>query len=253
MSAAPVAFITGAASGIGRATSVEFASRGYAVGVFDLSFEAARKVAEEIQTAGGQALAVEGDVSREGDVQHAVDVITKRFGDLQAAVACAGIEVPGEPTTLNLDQWHRAFAVNVDGVLMTARAAIPSMLRRGPGGAFVAISSESGFYGAAGWAPYVATKHAVVGLVRCMAFDYGPLGIRSNIVAPGYVDTPMAARLFEDAPDERPVWEKRNPLGRFATPEEIAKVVAHLASAESSYTNGSVYMVDGGQSAGIIT
>lgn len=247
-----VAVVTGAGSGIGRATALELASRGYAVGLVDISLAEAEAVADRVVQAGGRAVAVRADVSREDDVQQAVQEVTERLGDLQAAVACAGIEVPGEPTSLEVERWHRAFAVNVDGVLFTARAAVPSMRRRGPGGSFVAISSESGFYGAAGWAPYVASKHAVVGLVRCMAFDYGQYGIRSNIVAPGYVETPMTTRLFEEAPEERPLWERRNPLGRFAQPEEIAKVVAHLLSDDASYTNGSVYMVDGGETAGII-
>jgi meso-butanediol dehydrogenase/(S,S)-butanediol dehydrogenase/diacetyl reductase len=246
-----VAFVTGAGSGIGRASALELASRGYAVGLLDRSRTSVEAVAAEIVVAGGSAHAAVGDVSKEPDVQSAVTDVVAAFGPLKAAVACAGIEVTGDVTTMDLDEWRRAFAVNVEGVMHTARAAIPSIRQRGGGGAFVAISSDAGVLGAAGWAPYTASKHAVIGLVRSMALDYGPEAIRSNVVAPSFVETPMADRIFEGAEDERPAWEKRVPLGRFADPREVARVVAHLVSDEASYTNGHVYMVDGGETAGI--
>lgn len=246
-----VAFITGAGSGIGRSTSLLLASRGYAVGLMDLDAPGVEAVAEEIRLGGGRALAVTGDVSQEADVRRAVEDTTEAFGPLVAAVACAGIAVNGEVTTMDLADWRRAFAVNVDGVMHTARAAIPSIRQRGGGGAFVAISSDAGVIGSADWAPYTASKHAVIGLVRSFALDYGPEGIRSNVVAPAFVDTPMTDQIFEGAEDDRPGWAKRIPLQRFAKPEEVARVIAHLVSDESSFTNGHVYMVDGGETAGI--
>jgi meso-butanediol dehydrogenase / (S,S)-butanediol dehydrogenase / diacetyl reductase len=246
-----VAFITGAGSGIGRSTALLLARRGYAVGLMDMAAPSVEAVAAEIRAGSGRALAVSGDVSEESDAQRAVQATVDAFGTLSAAVACAGIAVGGEITTMDLADWRRVFAVNVDGVMHTARAAIRSIRAGGSGGAFVAISSDAGVIGAAGWAPYTASKHAVIGLVRSLALDYGPEGIRSNVVAPAFVDTPMTDRIFEGAEDERPAWTKRIPLQRFARPEEVARVIAHLVSDEASFTNGHVYMVDGGETAGI--
>jgi meso-butanediol dehydrogenase / (S,S)-butanediol dehydrogenase / diacetyl reductase len=247
----PVAVITGGGSGIGRATAMELASRGYAVGVLDVSGPGSEAVARDIARAGGQAHAVAVDVTRADDVAIAIGDVVERLGDLEVAVACAGIVVMGEAATMDLDEWRRAFSVNLDGVMHTARAAIPLIQRGGRGGAFVAVASDAGVLGATGWSPYVASKHAVVGLVRCMALDYGPENIRCNIVAPAFVDTPMTDRIFAGAEAERPHWEQRIPLRRFAAPEEVAKAIAHLASSDASFTNGLVYMVDGGETAGV--
>ena len=248
----PVTFITGAASGIGRATALTLAERGYAVGLLDLAGDATEDVATEIRAAGGRALAIAGDVSQAMDVQQAVDATVAAFGRLSTAVACAGIVMTGDITTMDLSDWRRVFAVNVDGVMHTARFTLASIRRRGAGGAFVAVSSDAGVLGAADWAPYTASKHAVIGLIRSLALDYGPEGIRSNIVAPAFVETAMTDRIFEGAEDERSTWKKRIPLQRFAEPREVARVIAHLLSDEASFTNGHIYMVDGGETAGIM-
>ncbi|MBS1843041.1 MAG: SDR family oxidoreductase [Actinobacteria bacterium] len=248
-SAIGVAVVTGAGGGIGRATALELAARGYCVGLFDLSEEAAEATAEQARWLGGSTLVAVGDVASAIDVDAAVAATAARFGTLDAAVACAGIEMAGSAIKIDPDQWRRAFAVNVDGVLNLARAAIPAMSPGG--GAFVAISSDAGVTGWRGCAAYVASKHAVVGLVRALALDHGRHGIRSNVVAPAFVETEMTERIFAGSEELRGDYEALIPMGRFADPTEVARVVAHLISPEAAFTNGHVYMVDGGETAGL--
>jgi meso-butanediol dehydrogenase/(S,S)-butanediol dehydrogenase/diacetyl reductase len=245
------AFVTGAGSGIGRATALRLALGGAAVAVFDRDGEAVEAVLEEVKASGGKAIGHVGDVSRGTDLERAIARTVAELGDLEATAACAGIEVTGTVESMSIADWDRAIAVNLTGVMLTARHAIPAMVASG-GGAFVAISSDLGVQGAADWTPYAVSKHGVVGLVRCLALDYGPLGVRSNVVCPSFVKTPMAERILGDAPpEEQQAWERLLPLGRFSSPDEIAAVLFHLLSRESSYTNGLVYMVDGGETAGL--
>jgi meso-butanediol dehydrogenase / (S,S)-butanediol dehydrogenase / diacetyl reductase len=246
---AGAAAITGAGNGIGEATALELASRGYDVGLLDLSEAAAEATADEVRRRGGRAFVAAGDVASPTFVEEAVAATVARFGPLDAAVACAGIEMPGNALKVDLEQWRRAFAVNVDGVLHLARAAIPAM---GPaGGAFVAVSSDAGVTGARSCAAYVAAKHAVVGLLRSLALDFGRRGVRSNVVAPAFVETAMTDRILAGSEEIRTAYERVIPMERFATPTEVARVVAHLVSADASYTNGHVYLDDGGETAGL--
>lgn len=242
------AFITGAGSGIGRAVASLLAERGTRVALFDRSADGLAETASAIAT--DSPVVIEGDVTREEDVVAAVQEATTRFGQLDAAVSCAGIEVTGLVPEMDIDDWHRVIAVNLTGTFLTARHTIPALESAG-GGSFVAISSDAGVQGASGFGAYCASKHGVIGLVRSLALDHGPAGVRSNAVCPGFVETPMADRIFADTdPDERRRWEQTVPLGRFARPEEVAAVVAHLTSDEGRYTNGLVYSIDGGSTAG---
>lgn len=246
-----VAFVTGAGSGIGRATALRLARAGAAVAGFDRDEAALTAVVEEIRACGVEATSHVGDVTSPADVERAVSGTAETLGAIDAVAACAGIEVPGTVADMGLDDWDRAIAVNLTGVMLTARATVPAMAEAGAGGAFVAISSDAGVQGTEAWTPYCVSKHGVIGLVRCLALDYGPAGVRSNVVCPSMVQTPMSERIFADAgPGEREAWSQLLPLGRFAQPPEIADVVCHLLSDESSYTNGLVYLVDGGQTAG---
>lgn len=151
---------------------------------------------------------------------------------------------------MELEAWDRVIGVNLTGTFLTARHTIPAIESSG-GGSFVAISSDAGLQGASGFGAYCASKHGVVGLVRSLALDHGPAGVRCNAVCPGFVETPMADRIFAGTePDERHRWEETVPLGRFARPEEVAEVVAHLTSDQARYTNGITYSIDGGSTAG---
>lgn len=244
------AIVTGAASGIGRAVCLRLAKRGAAVAALDRDEARATEVAHLIAKAGGTAIAIGADVADSAALKAAVDRAAAAFGGLDTAVAAAGIAITGSITTMAEADWHRTIAVNLDGTYLLARHAMPQLIADG-GGAFVAISSDAGIRGSAGFAAYCASKHAVIGLVRCMALDYGPLGVRSNVVCPSFVDTPMAAQLLaEPGIPDRAFYERRAPMGRFATPEEVAEVIAHLSSAEASYTNGMAYVIDGGTTAG---
>jgi meso-butanediol dehydrogenase / (S,S)-butanediol dehydrogenase / diacetyl reductase len=245
------AFVTGAGSGIGRATALRLAQGGAAVGAFDRDEGGVEAVVEEVKASGGQAIGVVGDVTDGEALAAAVARTVAELGGLDATAACAGVEVTGTVESMSQADWDRALAVNLTGVMLTARHAVPAMVAD-RGGAFVAISSDLGIQGAADWTPYAVSKHGVVGLVRCLALDYGPQGVRSNVVCPSFVKTPMAERILNGAgAEEQAAWERLLPLGRIASPDEIAAVIYHLLSRESSYSNGMVYPVDGGETAGL--
>jgi meso-butanediol dehydrogenase / (S,S)-butanediol dehydrogenase / diacetyl reductase len=147
-------------------------------------------------------------------------------------------------------EWQRALDVNLTGVFNVAHHAIPRLVDRG-GGAFTMVSSDAGVQGASGYAAYCASKHGLIGLMRCLALDHGPQGVRTNAVCPGFVETPMADRIFDGtSEDERDFFRRTVPLGRFARADEVAEAIAHLTSEQASYTNGLMYVIDGGATAG---
>ena len=245
-----VAFVTGAGSGIGAAVASRLAARGASVALFDLSKSGVEATAVAIDAAGGRVLPLHGDVSDDGAVEQAVATTVASFGALTTTVSCAGIAVTGTVLDTPVADWQHALAVNLTGVFLTARHTIPQMIQSG-GGVFTAISSDAGVQAAEGFAAYCASKHGVVGLIRCLALDHGPHGVRANAVCPGFVETPMADQIFEGASaDVRQYYASTVPLGRFAKPEEVAAAVAHLTSTEASYTNGLLYLIDGGATAG---
>lgn len=242
--------VTGAASGIGRATALRLAKAGSGVALFDRDEARVEDVIGEIEAGGGRAIGIVGDVTDGDALGKAVARTIEEFDGLDATAACAGIEVTGTVESMAESDWDRAIAVNLTGVMLTARHAIPAMVAR-EGGAFVAISSDFGVQGGVDWTPYIVSKHGVIGLIRCLALDYGQRGVRSNVVCPSFVKTPMADRILSGSPDEQDAWERLLPLRRMASPEEIANVIHHLLSPEASYTNGLVYMIDGGETAGL--
>ncbi|GIK96959.1 MAG: short-chain dehydrogenase [Alphaproteobacteria bacterium] len=245
-----VALVTGAASGIGRAVAMRLASRGAALGLVDRNREALEQVAGEIIAGGGKSRWFGIDVTNSASLASAVDDFAGASGGLDTAVSCAGIAREGLVHEFAIDDWNAVIAVNLTGTFLLAHFCVPWLLKRNEA-SFVAISSDAGIQGAQGYAAYAASKHGVIGLVRCMALDYGPRGLRSNVVCPAFVETPMATEIFGRAPaGTKEFYEKCVPLGRFARPEEVAKVVAHLTSDEASYSNGMVYSIDGGATAG---
>jgi meso-butanediol dehydrogenase/(S,S)-butanediol dehydrogenase/diacetyl reductase len=243
--------ISGAGSGIGRATALVLAKGCVALTLFDRNASALREVACASRSQGAAVLEVTGDASSNADVAAVVEQTIKAYGFLSGVVAAAGIAKKGDVTTLTDDTWANTLAVNLTGPFLLARHAVPHLLQN-PASAFVAVSSDSGIRGSRGYAAYSASKHGLVGLIRCMALDHGPGGLRSNVVCPSFVDTPMAAALLKEDNGiyDRAFYERRVPLGRFARPNEVADAIGHLLSPQASYANGMVYVLDGGTTAG---
>jgi NAD(P)-dependent dehydrogenase (short-subunit alcohol dehydrogenase family) len=232
--------VTGAASGIGAATVARFRRDG--ARVVGLDRNAAALAELEAETV------VSADVTSETSLTKAVDEAASSLGGLDVVVASAGIATRGTVETTTLADWERLFAVNVTGVFLTAKAAIPH-LRRSGGGAIVNVASQLGTVAAAGAAAYCASKGAVIQLTRALAIDHGHEGIRVNCVCPGPTDTPLLEPYFAAAADpaaERLRYSEAQVHGRLVRPDEVADAIAYLASPSATSTIGAALVVDGG-------
>ena len=245
-----VAIITGAGSGVGKATAVLFAREGAKVVVSDIDKERADEVVEEITFTGGTAMAVIADVAKEEDIQNLIDTTVYKYGTVDILVNSAGIMdnfVPAGAVTDDL--WDKVFDVNVTGAMRATRKALP-IFEEKHAGVIVNIASAGGLLGSRAGAAYTASKHAVVGLTKNVGFQYAPLGIRCNAIAPGAVNTNIGTTLF--APhafgmERAMAGMSLNP--RTGEPEEIAKVALFLASDDASFINGTVITADAGWTA----
>jgi NAD(P)-dependent dehydrogenase (short-subunit alcohol dehydrogenase family) len=238
-----VALVTGGGSGIGEACAKTLAERGAKVLVADLHADAAERVAAEI---GGAALAHTVDVSDPEACRLMVDAAVEAFGGLHVAVNNAGIGGEQNPVgSYSVEGWRTVQSVNLDGVFYCMRAELPVMIAAG-GGSIINMSSILGSVGFASAGAYVAAKHGVVGLTRAAALDHAADGVRVNAVGPGFIDTPLLAA----APAEVIAGvASLHPLGRLGTSQEVAELVAFLASARASNTTGAYYTTDGGYTA----
>lgn len=242
------AIITGGAGGIGRATCLAFAAEGARVAVVDLDEAAAARVVEEIEAAGGAALAIGADVADEGQVQRVVSTTVEAFGGVDVLFNNAGIIRRTTVVETAVEEWDRVFGVNVRSIFLMCKHVVPLMAERG-GGSIINTGSGWGLKGGARAISYCASKGAVVNMTRALAIDHGPQGIRVNSVNPGDVNTGMLrdeARQLAQDPDAFLAEAADRPLRRMGEPREIAAAVVWLASDEASYVTGAALVADGG-------
>jgi NAD(P)-dependent dehydrogenase (short-subunit alcohol dehydrogenase family) len=245
--AGKVAFVTGAANGIGRATALAFAREGASVAVADISERGNQETARMIKELDARALAVKCDVSQVEDVKAALDKTIEAFGRLDFAFNNAGVEQPVMGVAdITLEQWTRIIDIDLRGVFLYMKYEIPLMLRQGRG-VIVNTSSGAGVKGFRGQAAYCAAEYGVVGLTKAAALDYAPSHIRVNAVCPGIIDTPMMQRFSGGTPEGREGVIAQEPVGRMGRPEEIAASVIWLCSDAAAFVTGHAMVVDGGQ------
>lgn len=246
--AGKVALVTGAASGIGRATALAFAREGASVVVADVSEEGNQETARLIEKEGGRAIAVRCDVAQTTDVKAALAKTVAAFGRLDFAFNNAGVEPNKLAATAELEEeeWNRIIDINLRGVFLCMKHEIPLILKQG-GGAIVNTSSGAGIIGIKGSPAYTAAKHGVIGLTRSAALDYAAQNIRVNAVCPGYIDTPMMGRYTGDTPEGRAKVIAEEPAGRMGEPEEIAGAVVWMCSDAAAFMVDHAMVIDGGQ------
>jgi meso-butanediol dehydrogenase/(S,S)-butanediol dehydrogenase/diacetyl reductase len=246
-----VSLITGGGSGIGRAAALLFAQEGALIAIADKRGASAHKVAAECSAKGAQAIGVEADVSKAADVKRMIDATLAKFGRLDVLVNNAGYGIAGSVVETDEADWDALIAVNVRGVFLCSKYAIPAMKRSG-GGAIVNTASVVAAVGIANRAAYCASKGAVAALTRAIAVDHVGDGIRCNAVAPGTIDTPYFDEILKKSADPQAVRKAlaaRQLLGRLGTPEEIAAGILFLASDESRFATGTILTIDGGMTA----
>lgn len=251
--AGKVALVTGAGSGIGRASAQLFASEGAAVAVVDLREDAAQETAGKISADGGRAVAIGADVTDADAIAAAVARTAGELGRLDVVYNNAGIGSTGSVADAAEDDWDRCVAINAKGTFLTSRASVPHLEASG-GGAIVNQGSVAALVGVANFAAYCAAKGAVVALTRSMAIDLAPRGIRVNVICPGTVFTPLmepmlTARGGGDMAKGLAMTVAKYPIGRLGTPEEIARLALFLASDDAAFITGSTFTADGGMTA----
>jgi NAD(P)-dependent dehydrogenase (short-subunit alcohol dehydrogenase family) len=240
-----IAIVTGAGSGIGRACALAFGSEGARVALVGRRIERLQEVARDI---GERALVISADISQKQEIARVVAATAAHFGGLNVLVNNAGVLFPGTAEEITEAQWDHTFNVNVRGLWLLSREALPH-LRRAGGGSIVNVASVLGMVGARRRACYAPSKGAVVLLTRCMAVDHAADRIRVNCICPSFVETELTAVAYSQAPDPAAARRERiaaHPIGRLGEPEDIAGLAVYLASDESSWVTGAAFPVDGG-------
>ena len=242
-----VAIVTGGSFGIGRATAIAFADRGAKVAIVDYIED--NETLNHIQAAGGEAIFVKCDVSKDADVQAMIEKVMAAYGRLDYAFNNAGIEGASAPThECTEENWERTIGVNLKGVWLCMKYEIQQMLKQGKG-AIVNCASIAGLVGFQGLPVYVASKHGMIGLTKTAALEYAKSGIRVNAVCPGVIKTNMVDRITGREKEVEKQFEDMEPVGRMGQPEEVAEAVIWLCSDAASFVTGDAMAVDGGWTA----
>lgn len=240
-----IAIVTGAGSGIGRACALALAREGAHVTLVGRRKDRLEEVARQI---GDSALVLPADISKKDQIDRVVEATVARFGSLNVLLNNAGVLRIGSAEQITEEQWDETFNINVRGLWLLSRTALPQMRKAG-GGSIINIASVLGINGARNRAAYAPSKGAVVLLTKCMAIDHGPENIRVNAICPAFVETDLTAAVLSQAPDPEAVRRERisvHPIGRLGRPEDIAGLAVYLASDESSWVTGAAFPVDGG-------
>ncbi len=237
-----VALVTGGASGIGKATAIILARYGAKVVVSDVSKDAGEAVVQEIKKAGHDAFFIAADVSKPGECEQLVAKTIEKYGTLDIAVNNAGIGGESNPVAdMSVEGWNKVIGVNLDSVFYCMKYELQHMLKKGKG-AIINMASILGQVGFAGSSGYVAAKHGVIGLTKTAAIEYAAKGIRINAIGPAFINTPLLDNLDSEI---KSALIALHPIGRLGESEEVAELVAWLASDKASFVNGGYYPVDG--------
>ena len=249
--AGKVALVTGAGSGIGRATAIAFAAEGASVVLADIDTVGNEETARLVAEHGARVLSVKCDVTSSSDIQSVIEQTVQEFGRLDVAFNNAGIEQPPAPLVdISEDDWSRLLDIDLRSAFLCMKYEIPAMLEHG-GGSIVNTSSGAGVVGIRGQAAYVAAKHGLIGLTKSAALDYAAQGVRVNAICPGIIETPMMDRFSGGTSEGRARVIGQEPVGRMGRPEEIASAVLWLSSDLGAFATGHAMVIDGGQTAGI--
>jgi len=240
-----VALVTGAGSGIGRASARAFAAAGARVVVSDISPRGGEETVQLIHAAAGKAVFIRADISRASEVAALIGDTVAQYDHLDYAHNNAGIVALGDTVNCTEEDWDRVIAVNLKGVWLCLKHEIPQMLAQGSG-AIVNTASIAGLTGMSGAVAYGASKYGVISLTKSAARQYASAGIRINAVCPGYIETPMVESIFERVPDGEARITALHPVGRLGTPDEIAAAVLWLCSDAAAFVTGHPLVVDGG-------
>jgi NAD(P)-dependent dehydrogenase (short-subunit alcohol dehydrogenase family) len=240
-----VAFVTGAASGIGRATATAFATEGARLAILDRTEDALADTADAVRKTGGEVLVLACDVSKPEQVVAAIGRVVETFSRLDIAFNNAGVENKAAPVhEIDLAEWDRILDINLRGTFVCMKHELAQMVRQG-GGVIVNTSSGAGVRGVAGGASYTASKHAIIGLTKSAALDYAKQNIRVNAILPGNIETPMMDR-FTNGDIQKAI--DLEPVGRLGKPEEIADAVLWMSADLGAFITGAAISVDGGWS-----
>ena len=248
-----IALITGAASGIGKASAILFAQEGAKVVVVDRDLPGAKAAVDEIATAGGKAIAIETDVSESADIQRMIATTIESFGRLDIVFSNAGIMSSGIVHRVSEEEWQRVIAINLTAGFLICKYAVPELMKHG--GVILCTASVAALEGRSGHAAYGAAKAGLVNMIKCIAMDYAKHNIRANCLCPGGVQTNISndalKHLSPAAIEKLMKWNAETvPQARVAMPEELARAALFLCSDDASYVTGTAMVVDGGSIAG---